>query len=151
MAKHTPAAEIKSMYLLDLPPELLIQVLGIATAIHSVPAHVLVLNKLIYRIASPILYRHLHFLSTSAVARFPSVIWGSETVWKPSTITVKLAGGEVGRGAFRDLGRLLSRTRFLRDVKGSTVLELEDLRLCMHSTSDSDADDQSLQALGFVK
>jgi len=141
---------LKSMYLLDLPPELLIQVLDIATAIHPVPAHVLALNKLIYRIASPILYRHLHFLSTSAVAQFPSVIWGSETVWKPSTITVKLAGGEVGRGAFRDLGRLLSRTRFLRDVKGSTVLELKDLRLCMHSTSDNDADDQSLQALGFV-
>ena len=136
------------MYLLDLPPELLIQVLDIATVIHPVPAHVLVLNKFIYGIASPILYRHLHFLSVSALARFPSVSWGSDTVWQPSTITVEPAGGEVGRGAFRDLGHLLSRTRFPKD---STALELDDLRLCMHSTSDSDADDQSLLALEFVK
>jgi hypothetical protein len=139
------------MSLLDLPPELLVRVLDIATAIHPVPAHVLVLNKFIFWIASPILYRHLHFLSGSALARFPAVIWGSETVWRPSTITVRLAGGEVGRGAFRDLGRVLSGTRFPRDVNGSTALELENLRLCMHSTSDGDADDQSLQALGFVK
>jgi hypothetical protein len=139
------------MYLLDLPPELLIRVLDIATTVHPVPSHVLVLNKFIYWVASPILYRHLRFHSSFALARFPSVIWGSETVWQPSTINIKLSGGEVGRGAFRDLGRLLSRTRFLRDVHGSTTLELKDLRLCMHSTSDSDADDQSLQALEFVK
>lgn len=143
--------DVWAMYLLDLPPELLIRVLDIATAIHPAPAHVLVLNKFIYWIASPILYRHLHLLSVSALARFPSVIWGSETVWQPSTITVKLAGGEVGRGAFRDLGRLLSGTRFPRDVNGSNALELENLHLCMHSTSDGDADDQSLQALEFVK
>lgn len=141
------------MYLLDLPPELLIRVLELATAIHPVPAHVLVLNKFIYSITSSILYRHLHLLSVAAMSRFPSVIWGSETVWKPSTIAVELAGGEVGRGAFRELGRLLSRTRFLRDVQGSTTgtLDLDDLRLCMHSTNDSGADDQSLEALRFIK
>jgi len=141
------------MNLLDLPPELLIRVLDIATSIHPIPFHVLVLNKLVYRIASPILYKHLYFPSVSAMAYFPPVIWGSETVGKPSTITVKLAGGEVGRGAFRNLWRLLSKTRFLRDVTSSTStarLELEDLRLCMHSTSDSDADDQTLQALECV-
>jgi hypothetical protein len=139
------------MFLLDLPPELLIRVLDVATAIHPIPAHVLVLNKLIYGIAAPILYRHPHFPSISAMARFPPVIWGSEAVGKPSTITVNLAGAEVGRGAFRDLRRLLSRTRFPRAVMNSNRLELEDLRLCMHSTNDGDTDDQSLQALDLVK
>jgi len=141
------------MNLLDLPPELLIRVLDIVTSIHPIPSHVLVLNKFLYRIASPILYKHLYFTSVSAMACFPSVIWGSETVGKPSTITVELAGGEVGRGAFRNLWRLLSEARFLRGVTNSTStarLELEDLRLCMHSTSDSDADDQTLQALEYV-
>jgi hypothetical protein len=140
-----------AMYLLDLPPEILIQVLEIATAIHPIPAHVLVLNKFIYRMATPILYTHLHFPSMSSVARFPSVIWGSETVMKPSTIAVKLAGGEVGRGPFRALWQLFSRTRFPGGATTSTRLELKDLCLCMHSTSDGDADDQSLQALDLVK
>ena len=143
-----------AMYLLDLPPELLIQILDVATAVHPTPAHVLVLNKFIYSIAVPILYRHPYFPSLSAIARFPVVIWGSETVGKPSTITVNLAGAEVGRGAFRDLLRLLSTTRFPRDhVTNLTVtrLELEDLRLCLHSTNDGDTDDKSLRALEFVE
>jgi hypothetical protein len=140
------------MYLLDLPPELLIRVLDVATTVHPIPAHVLVLNKIIYSIAAPILYRHPYFPSISAMARFPPVIWGSETVGKPNTITVNLAGAEVGRGAFRDLWRLLSRTRFPSpgDVTNSTRLELEELRLCLHSTNDGDADDQSFQALDLV-
>jgi hypothetical protein len=79
------------------------------------------------------------------------VIWGSETVGKPSTITVNLAGAEVGRGAFRDLLRLLSTTRFPRDVTNLAKLELEDLRLCLHSTNDGDTDDKSLKALEFVE
>lgn len=141
-----------TMYLLDLPPELLIPVLAVATAIHPIPAHVLVLSKFIYSIAAPILYRHPSFSSISALALFPPVIWGSDTVGKPSTITVDLAGADVGRGAFRGLWRLLSRTRFPRDVTNLTTrLELEDLRLRLHSTSDGDADDQSLQALDFVE
>jgi hypothetical protein len=139
------------MYLLDLPPELLIRVLDVAIAVHAIPAHVLVLNKFIYSIAAPILYRHPYLPSISAIARFPTVIWGSETVGKPSTITVNLAGAEVGRGAFRDLLRLLSKTRFSRDVTDLTKLELEDLRLCLHSTNDGDADDKSLRALEFVE
>lgn len=144
-------------YLLDLPTELLIQVLHVATAVHPIPAHVLVLNKFIYSIAAPILYRHVYLPSLSAIARFPTVIWGSETVGKPSTITVNLAGAEVGRGVFRDLLRLLSTTRFPRDGVTNTNrlpvtrLELEDLRLCLHSTNDSDADDKSLRALEFVE
>jgi hypothetical protein len=141
-----------AMYLLDLPPELLIRVLAIATAIHPIPAHVLVLSKFIYSIAAAILYRHPYFSSISALARFPPVIWGSDTVGKPSTITVDLAGADVGRGAFRGLWRLLSTTRFPRDVTNLTTrLELDDLRLCLHSTNDGDADDQSLQALDFVE
>ena len=139
------------MYLLDLPPELLIRVLDIATAVHPIPAHILVLNKFIYSIAAPILYRHPYFPSISAIARFPTVIWGSKTVGKPRTITVNLAGAEVGRGAFRDLSRLLSKTRFPRDVTNLTRLELEDLRLCLHSTNDGDTDDKSLRALDFVE
>jgi hypothetical protein len=144
------------MTLLDLPIELLIRVLDIATAVHPIPAHVLVLNKFIYGVASPILYKHLYFPSLLAMARFPSVIWGSGTVWKPQTITVELAGGEVGKGAFRLLSRLFASTPFRlgqADSVGPTRLELEDLRLCMHSTSggDSDADDQSFLALDFVK
>jgi hypothetical protein len=139
------------MYLLDLPPELLIRVLDVATAIHPIPAHVLVLNKLIYSIAAPILYKHPYFPSISAMARFPPVIWGSETVGKPSTITVNLAGAEVGRGAFRDLWHLLSRSRFPKEVTNLNRLEIDDLRLCMHSTNDGDTDDQSLQALDLVK
>jgi hypothetical protein len=140
------------MYLLDLPPELLIRVLDVATAVHPIPAHVLVLNKFIYSISAPILYRHPYLPSISAIARFPTVIWGSETVGKPSTITVDLAGAEVGRGVFRDLLRLLSTTRFPRDVTNSlTRLELEDLRLCLHSTNDGDTDDGSLRALEFVE
>jgi hypothetical protein len=144
-------------YLLDLPPELLIRVLDVATAVHPIPAHVLVLNKLIYSIAAPILYRHLYLPSLSAIARFPTVIWGSETVGKPSTITVNLAGAEVGRGVFRDLLRLLSTTQFPRDGVANTNrlrvtrLELEDLRLCLHSTNDGDTDDKSLRALEFVE
>ncbi|KAI9508262.1 hypothetical protein F5148DRAFT_980110 [Russula earlei] len=138
------------MYLLELPPELLIRILDIATSIHPVPAHVLVLNKFVYRTTCPILYKHLYFPSVSSMARFPSVIWGSETVGIPSAITVQLAGGEVGRNAFRDLWHLLSRARFLTDVIHSTRLELKDLRLCMHSTSDNDADDQTLRALECV-
>ncbi len=144
-----------AMILLDLPPELLIWVLDVATAIHPIPAHVLVLNKLIYSIAAPIMYRHPYFPSISAMARFPTVIWGSKTVGKPSTMTINLAGAEVGRGSFRDLLRLLSKTRFPRDVTNLTVtrtrLELKDLRLCLHSTSDGDTDDQSLEALDFVE
>ena len=139
------------MYLLDLPPELLIPVLDIATAVHPIPAHVLVLNKFIYSIAAPILYRHLYLPSISTIARFPTAIWGSETVGKPSTITVDLAGAEVGRGVFRDLLRLLSTTRFPRDAPNLTRLELEDLRLCLHSTNDGDTDDKSLRALEFVE
>jgi hypothetical protein len=145
-------------YLLDLPPELLIQVLDVATAVHPIPAHVLVLNKFIYSVAAPILYRHPYLPSISAIARFPAAIWGSETVGKPSTITVNLAGAEVGRGAFRDLLRLLSTTRFPRDdhVTDSLPvttgrLELVDLRLCLHSTNDGDTDDKSLRALEFVE
>jgi hypothetical protein len=139
------------MYLLDLPPELLIRVLDIATAVHPIPAHVLVLNRFIYGIAAPILYRNLYLPSISAIARFPAVIWGSKTVGKPSTITVNLAGAEVGRGVFRDLLRLLSTTRFPRDVTNLTRLELGDLRLCLHSTNDGDTDDKSLRALEFVE
>ena len=139
------------MYLLDLPPELLIRLLDIATAIHPIPAHVLVLNKFIYSIAAPILYRHLYLPSISTIARFPTAIWGSETVGKPSTITVDLAGAEVGKGVFRDLLRLLSTTRFPRDATNLTKLELDDLRLCLHSTNDGDTDDKSLRALEFVE
>lgn len=138
-------------YLLDLPPELLIRVLDVATAVHPIPAHVLVLNKFIYSIAAPILYRHLYLPSLSAIARFPTVIWGLETVGKPSTITVNLAAAEVGRGVFRDLLRLLLTTRFPRDGVTKTRLELEDLRLCLHSTNDGDTDDKSLRALEFVE
>lgn len=142
------------MYLLDLPPELLVRILDVATVIHPIPAHVLVLNKFIYSIAAPILYKHPYLPSILAIARFPTVIWGSETVGKPSSITVNLAGAEVGRGAFRDLLRLLSTTRFLRDVTTATNftrLELEDLQLCLHSTNDGDTDDKSLRALEFVE
>ena len=140
------------MYLLDLPPELLIWILDVATAVHPIPAHVLVLNKFTYSIAAPILYRHLYFPSISAIARFPTAISGSETVGKPSTIAIDLAGAEVGRGAFRELLRLLSTTRFPRDrVTNSAKLELEDLRLCLHSTNDGDTDDKSLKALEFVE
>ena len=140
------------MYLLDLPPELLIRILVVALAIHPIPAHVLVLNKFIYSIAAPILYRHPYFSSISAMARFPPVTYGLETVGKPRTITVDLAGADVGRGAFRGLWGLLSRTRFPRDVTNLTTrLELEDLRLCLHSTNDADADDQDLRALDFVE
>ncbi|KAI0249784.1 hypothetical protein BJV78DRAFT_641968 [Lactifluus subvellereus] len=143
---------MRAMTLLDLPIELLTRVLDIATAVHPIPAHVLVLNKFIYGIASPILYKDLYFPSMFAMMRFPSVIWGSDTVWKPRTITVELAGGEVGKGAFRQLLRLFASTPFRRDAMNSTRLELEDLRLCMHSTSggDSDGDDRSFLALDFV-
>jgi hypothetical protein len=144
------AADLRAaMYLLDLPPELLIRILVVAIAIHPIPAHVLVLNKFIYSIAAPILYRHPYFSSISAMARFPPVIYGLETVGKPSTITVDLAGADVGRGAFRGLWRLLSRTRFPTNL--TTRLELEDLRLCLHSTNDADADDQDLRALDVVE
>ena len=140
------------MTLLDLPIELLIRVLDIAIAVHPIPAHVLLLNKCIYGIASPILYKHLYFPSLLAMVRFPSVTWGSDTVWKPQTITVELAGGEVGKGAFNHLSRLFASTPFRRSAD-STRLELEDLRLCMHSTSGGDggADDRSFLALDFVK
>lgn len=141
------------MTLLDLPTELLTRVLGIAIAVHPIPAHVLVLNKFIYDTASPILYKHLYFPSMFSMMRFPSVIWGSDTMWKPRTITVELAGGEVGKGAFRQLLRLFASTPFRQDAMSSTRLELEDLRLCMHSTSggDGDADDRSFLALDFVE
>lgn len=136
--------------LLDLPTELLAQILGIAIAVHPIPAHVLVLNKFIFVVASGILYQHLDFSSTSAMARFPPKIWGSDTLRKPSRITVRLSGGEVGKGAFRQLRGLLESVRF-QDVTESDNLELEDLHLCMHTTSDGDADDQSLSALELVK
>lgn len=136
--------------LLSLPTELLEQILGIAIAVHPIPAHVLVLNKFIFAIASRILYQHLDFSSTSAMARFPPMIWGSETLRKPSSIAVRLSGGEVGKGAFRQIRRLFESTRF-QGVTESDNLELEDLHLCMHSTSDGDADDQNLSALELVK
>ncbi|KAH9027433.1 hypothetical protein EDB84DRAFT_1272662 [Lactarius hengduanensis] len=120
--------------LLSLPTELLEQILGIAIAVHPIPAHVLVLNKFVFAIASRILYQHLDFSSTSAMARFPPMIWGSETLRKPSSIAVRLSGGEVGKGAFRQIRRLLESTRF-QGVTESDNLELEDLHLCMHSTS----------------
>jgi hypothetical protein len=136
--------------LLGLPIELLAQILGIAIAVHPIPAHVLILNKFIFVIASGILYQHLDFSSTSAMARFPPMVWGSDTLRKPSRIAVRLSGGEVGKGAFRQIRRLLESTRF-QDVTESDNLELEDLHLCMHSTSDGDADDQSLSALELIK
>jgi hypothetical protein len=144
------------MNLLDLPIELLIRALDIAIVVHPVPAYVLVLNKFIYGIASPILYKHLYFSSLLAMARFPSVIWGSDTVWKPRTINVKLAGGEVGKGAFRQLSRVLASIPFRQDATGmnTTRLELEDFCLCMHTTSRGDrdgGDDQSLVVLDFVE
>ncbi|KAH8993582.1 hypothetical protein EDB86DRAFT_3171483 [Lactarius hatsudake] len=135
--------------LLSLPTELLEQILGIAIAVHPIPAHVLVLNKFIFAIASRILYQHLDFSSTSAMARFPPMIWGSETLRKPSSIAVRLSGGEVGKGAFRQIRRLFESTRF-QGATESDNLELEDLHLCMHSTSDGDADDQNLSALELV-
>jgi len=143
-----------AMHLLDLPPELLIQVMEVTIAVHPIPAHVLVLNKFIYGIATPILYRHPYLSSISAIGCFPTVIWGSETVCNPSTITVNLAGAEVGRGTFRGLLRLLSTTRFptaTRDVANLTRLELDDFRLCLHSTNDGNTDDKSLRALEFVE
>ena len=136
--------------LLSLPIELLAQILGIAIVVHPIPAHVLVLNKFIFAIASRILYQHLDFSSTSAIARFPPTIWGSDMLKKPSSIAVRLSGGEVGKGAFRQIRRLLESIRF-QDFMMSDNLELEDLCLCMHSTSDGDADDQSLSALELVK
>ncbi|KAI9432939.1 hypothetical protein H4582DRAFT_2082774 [Lactarius indigo] len=135
--------------LLSLPTELLTQILGIAIAVHPIPAYVLVLNKFIFAIASRILYQHLDFSSTSAMARFPPMIWGSETLRKPSSIAVRLSGGEVGLGAFRQIRHFFESTRF-QGVTESDNLELEDLCLCMHSTSDGDADDQNLSALELV-
>jgi hypothetical protein len=136
--------------MLKLPIEPLAQILDIAIAIHPIPAHVLVLNRFIFAIASQILYQHLDFPSTSAMARFPPMIWGSDALRKPSSITVKLSGGEVGKGTFRQMRRLFESTRF-QDVTESDNLELDVLHLCMHSTSDGDADDQSLTALELVK
>lgn len=136
--------------MLRLPIELLAQILGIAIALHPIPAHVLVLNRFIFGIALRILYQHLDFSSTSAMAQFPPMIWGSDTLRKPNSITVRLSGGEVGRGAFRQMRRLFESTR-LQDVTEPQNLELEVLHLCMHSTSDGDADDQSLSALELVK
>ena len=52
-----------------------------------------------YRIASPILYSSLRGCSVA----LPLSNLRIETVWKPSTITVELAGEEVGV-PFRDLG-----------------------------------------------
>ncbi|KAI0267278.1 hypothetical protein BC834DRAFT_69501 [Gloeopeniophorella convolvens] len=136
--------------LLDLPTELLIQIFDAAVATHPCPGHILVLNKLIYRIASPLPYRHLHFSSLFSIACFPSTSWGLDTVHKPSTITIELAGGEVGKGVFRQLSRLLGRARFPRDAVRSNRLELDSLRLCLHSTSDSEKDDRNLFALDLV-
>ncbi|KAH9063266.1 hypothetical protein EDB87DRAFT_1558545 [Lactarius vividus] len=135
--------------LLSLPTELLEQILGIAITVHPIPAHVLVLNKFIFAIASRILYQHLNFSSTSAMAHFPPMIWGSKTLRKPSSITVRLSGGEVGKGVFRQIRRLFESTQF-QGVTESDNLELEDLHLCMHSTSHGDADDQNLSALELI-
>jgi hypothetical protein len=142
------------MNLLDLPIELLIQALDIAIVVHPIPAYLLVLNRFIYGIASPILYKHLYFSSLLAMARFPSVIWGSDAGWKPRTITVELAGGEVGKGAFRQLSRVLANISFKQNAMNTTRLELEDFRLCMHSTRGGDSDggdDQNFLALDFVE
>jgi hypothetical protein len=137
--------------MLRLPIELVLaQILGTAIAIHPIPAHVLVLNRYICVIASRILYQHLDFSSTTAMARFPPMIWRSDELRKPSSITVTLSGGEVGKGVFRQLRRLFESTRF-QDFTGSDNLELDVLHLCMHTTSDGNADDQSLSALELVK
>lgn len=136
--------------MLRLPIELLAQILGIAIAIHPIPAHVLVLNRYIYAIASRILYQHLDFSSTTAMARFPQMICASDTWRKPSSITVTLSGGEVGNGVFRQMRHLFESNRF-QDFTESDNLELDGLHLCMHSTSDGNADDQSLSALELVK
>jgi hypothetical protein len=136
--------------MLRLPIELLAQILGTVIAIHPIPAHILVLNRYIYAIASRILYQHLAFSSTTAMARFPPMIWGSEELRKPSSITVTLPGGEVGKGVFRQMRRLFESTRF-QDFTESDNFELDVLHLCMHSTSDGNADDQSLSALELVK
>jgi hypothetical protein len=142
------------MYLLDLPPELLIRVLAVATAIHPIPAHVLVLNKFIYGIAAAILYRTpLLFLHLCAWRASHPVIWGSDTVGKPSTITVDLAGSRRRQGGLSVACGVSSRRLDSRGMSTNltTRLELEDLRLCLHSTNDADAADQSLQSLGLCR
>ncbi len=86
------------------------------------------------------------------MGRFPPTIWGSDTLTKPSSIVVRLSGGEVGKGTFRQIRRLLESTRFRDVIKSdNNGLELENLHLCVHSTRNGDADDHNLSALGLVK
>ncbi|KAI0050328.1 hypothetical protein FA95DRAFT_1555839 [Auriscalpium vulgare] len=147
--------------LLALPDELLLRIISLALLVHPRPAHILALSRRVYAFAVPLLYGYLRFPSVRSLACFPAT-----PPRRPRTVTITLAGGEVGRGAFRELEHLFMKCLFgVRRTEGHVNpatsahtqeyqqliwLELDELRLCMHSTASSVTDDISLEALALV-
>lgn len=64
---------------------------------------------------------------------------------------VDLAGGAVGGGAFRAMSGVFERCLQVGGEEKGERLELDELRLRLHSTSRAETDDVALNALGLVK
>ncbi|KAI0037062.1 hypothetical protein K488DRAFT_81557 [Vararia minispora EC-137] len=136
------------MSLDSLPIELLLECVELAVAVHPSPACIVAVNKRYYALAYNLLYAHPHIRSGRAILLFlrtPPV--------PPRSLSVTLAGGEVGSGQFRALAELFRRCVSRRDGAGKlmpTPFEMDELRLCMNITTRADADDTTLEALKLV-
>ncbi|KAI0057309.1 hypothetical protein BV25DRAFT_1831295 [Artomyces pyxidatus] len=142
------------MSLFALPTELVAHIISYSLLIHPVPSCILATSKYFLTIALPLLYTHPRFTSVRALASFPA-----SPVRRPHSVSVALAGGEVGRGAFREMEHLFMKCLYGVVRADATVpdpytelkwLELDELSLCMHSTANSAADDIALEALSLV-
>ncbi|TFY61728.1 hypothetical protein EVG20_g6955 [Dentipellis fragilis] len=160
---------METSHLLNLPQELLIHIISLSLGVHPSPSHILVLNKYVNGFATDILYNALRFTSVRSL-----LVFNLHPTRLPRTVTVELAGGEVGRGAFGAMNFIFTRLASLArspESPGSqtlvhnvdqtcdsdlgsgldlAVLPLDALRLRMHSTANSAVDDTEIHALRHV-
>ncbi|KZV75613.1 hypothetical protein PENSPDRAFT_748278 [Peniophora sp. CONT] len=144
------------IFLLDLPPELLLPVLSEALIIHPNPAAVLSTCKHLRDLGEPLLYRHLTLRSSHALILCSK---SSARRHRIRTVDVRLAGGEVGSGQIAELGALLflhlneiapGGCTWNQHPVVKTRLQLDEMRLCMNSQSSPAKDDTELCVLGLI-
>jgi hypothetical protein len=97
-----------SVRFLDLPIELILNILSFTVDVHPIPSSILCVNNFFFQICQPLLHTHLSFRSTWQLESFCSNSLHTLTS-PPRSLNVELAGGSVNYEVFKCLREVLLR------------------------------------------